>query len=298
MNVEPGPVLVASDLGDASDEAIYQADARARTTGARLVVRAVVPDVVPVEPMMPMGASPVAMHELRARVEEELRARVGRLTRREPGDVDVRVLPGVPHAAIVEEADRLAAGVVVVGTRGRTGLTAALLGSVAERVVRYASCPVLVARPRPLTGKVLVATDFSDPSLPALRAAADEARRIGGKVVAVHCVDAPALDWLGLVGGTTAEGLALSKASSGATRDRLRSRLHEALAEVGVTGEMFVLAGSPADIIVDVARDVQAEVIVMGTAGRTGLPRVVLGSVAERVVRHASTSVMVVRLAA
>jgi nucleotide-binding universal stress UspA family protein len=297
MSNRSGLILAASDLSDAADEAICQPDARACTTGSKLVVRAVVPDIVSVDPMMPTTSPPIDMRALRANVEEELRARVVRLTKRERSDVDVRVLSGVPYAAIVEEAGRLGARLVVVGNRGRTGLAATLLGSVAARVVRYAHCPVLVARPRPLTGKVLVATDFSDPALPAIRAAAEETSRIGGKITAVHCLDAPSPDWLGLIHGATVEGLAISEASSRVARDRARDRLAAALGQAGIAGEMFVVSGSPADVIVDVAREVQAEVIVVGTAGRTGLRRVVLGSVAERVVRHAPTSVLVVRLA-
>jgi nucleotide-binding universal stress UspA family protein len=92
------------------------------------------------------------------------------------------------------------------------------------------------------------------------------------------------------------EGLAISEASSRVARHRARDRLAAALGQAGIAGEMFVVSGSPADVIVDVAREIQAEVIVVGTAGRTGLRRVVLGSVAERVVRHAPTSVLVVRL--
>src|SRR5205807_4795377 len=69
------------------------------------------------------------------------------------------------------------------------GAADALLGSVTDSVIRHAHCPVLITRPGKRTGRILMGTDFSDPSLPALRAAADEAARVGGELTVVHSLD-------------------------------------------------------------------------------------------------------------
>ena len=74
------------------------------------------------------------------------------------------------------------------------------------------------------------------------------------------------------------------------------SRLKQALESAGGEGEARVLDGSPATAIVQTAEDLPAELVVVGTRGRTGLSRLALGSVAERVIRAAGCSVLVVRL--
>lgn len=198
---------------------------------------------------------------------------------------------------MIHEAERLGARLLVLGARSRLGMVSLLLGSVAERTVRYATCPVLVARPRALTGHVLVATDFSDPATPALVAGIEEARRIGGRLTAVHCVDITQLDWSASF--TPSPGwVDLVRASQTSLREDAEARLRAALSSLGATGDVLAVCGDPPNAIAGAATQLGAEVVIVGTAGRTGLKRVTLGSVAEGVVRHAPTSVMVVRLAA
>ena len=296
MSTSRSRILVAADESEASDEAVRQADARARSTGAELIVCTVMPAPLLLNPMMPTMTMAVDVGVRLATVEAELRARVALLTKREPAEFEVRVLDGRPHAAIVEEAERLAVDLLVVGSNGRSGLGRLLLGSVAERVLRYAHCSVLVARQRRLTGNVLVATDFSDPALPAVHAAVDEATRLGGRVTAAHAIDLMELDWSSMPLPSTTAGLAVPEAAIDEMRRDVRQRLVLALSSFGATGDTLLLEGPPADAIVKAAQEIDAQLIVVGTAGRTGLRRVLLGSVAEAVVRIATTSVLVVRL--
>lgn len=285
------PILAAVDLGDASDEAIRQAEVRARAANVPLVVCQVVPEQTMMAPFFAPALVPVTVDvDVGAETAANLTARVSRLTRRAPSEVDVRVLRGVPYAAIVEEAERIDASLIVVGSHDRTGVIHALLGSVAERTIRYAPCPVLVARPRSLTGNVLVATDFSDPSLPAMRAAVEEAERIGGRVIAMHCVDVTEVAWtFSMAEHLTDQAVAEMCRSA-------RAQLAGGLEAVGGTGECIVMKGSPAAAIVEAAETCDAEIVVIGTRGKTGLARVALGSVAERVVRDVGRATLVVRV--
>jgi universal stress protein family protein len=104
--------------------------------------------------------------------------------------------------------------VVRFGSHGQTSAADTLLGSVSDSIIRHAHCPVLIARPGKQTGRILAGTDFSDPALPALRAAAAETRRVGAIDVGVF-TRTP----LGLA------GLTFSMDLRGSTRFRLSSEV-------------------------------------------------------------------------
>jgi nucleotide-binding universal stress UspA family protein len=139
--------------------------------------------------------------------------------------------------------------------------------------------------------KILCAVDFSEPSRAALRAAAELARTSQATLVLVHVWQAPmwATDY-----GIHLPNDALQEARS-SEEANLASWRAEAQ-QLGATEVQARLArGVPWDEIVGVARDDKAiDLIVLGTHGRTGVRRALIGSVAERVVRHAPCTVMVV----
>jgi universal stress protein E len=291
----PSRTLVAIDLSEASDEAIRQAAPYAAQQGAALAVCHVLPALT-VNALFPQRnqSATLAMTDLERAARDHIGARLSRIA---PGvDVDVFVELGQAYAGIVRCAEAWAADLVVVASSGRTGLARMLLGSVAEKTVRYAHCPVLVARRHAGSRVVLAATDFSDPSLPAIAMGAEEAKRRGARLVVMH-----ALDFMTV--GMAAEEVAFAKimtTSDGNVDhvlvDAAHRRLVEALRTVGAEGEVRVVDGSPASAIVRTADELQPEIVVVGTHGATGLRRLSLGNVAERVVRHAEGSVLAVRL--
>jgi len=156
---------------------------------------------------------------------------------------------------------------------------------------------VLVARPSPTGGGVLAATDFSDPSLPAVHLGADEARRRGVRFRVVHCLD---FDESAYLGGASMPGMLIAAPLPQAMIDDLeqatRGRLTAALAAMNIVSEGVVRRGRPADVIAEAARSATTALVVVGTRGRTGLARLALGSVAEAVMSHAPCSVLVVPL--
>jgi len=291
------PILCAFDGSDASEEALKQADALARADGTRLCILRVLPNVLRHHPLFPnlYPDEYRALGEREAREGELVSERVAGLTGRPPEDFDVEVDTGTPYAAIVRRGEELDAAVVVVGGRRPDAVGRHVLGDTAERVVRYANGPVLVARPGSGTGRVLAATDLSDPSLPAVAAAAEWARRNGSRLAVLHVIDLRAPTVLYAFDSP----LAAAEAPPG-FRDKLRlwaaSRIADALKGSGVDADQLVEQGVPETVILAQARSLAADLIVIGTSGQTGLARVLLGSVAEAVVRSAPCSVLVVRL--
>lgn len=212
---------------------------------------------------------------------------------------EILVLHGAPYAEILHCAERVRASYIVVGSHGRTGLAHALLGSVAERVVRHAHCSVLVARAGARSepsGVVVAATDLSDASLPVIVEGHAAAKRSGARLVVMTVID-----W-GIDLGSAVSGLvgvlpALPPPElRQQVHEALRAALVQAMAGVGAEGEARVLDGSPAAQIVTQSESSGADLLVVGTRGRTGLARLALGNVAERVVGATKCSVLAVRV--
>jgi nucleotide-binding universal stress UspA family protein len=184
----------------------------------------------------------------------------------------------------------------VLGARGATGLKRLLLGSTAEEVVRHAHCPVLVTRWPASSGPVVAAADFSDPALPAITAAAAAANRMGAPLAFVHSIET--LSRLAMPPHLPSEAaFHTPEMFIEGARQTAAADLDRALDSAGVDGEKVVLEGPPATAIVRFLEERNARLIVVGTTGKTGLRRMLLGSVAEAVVRTAPCSVLVVRLA-
>ena len=285
-------IICASDLSEGADEAIRQAGILSRAYGASLEVL----HVAPRPDARPRGLSHLGRHTrartsaetVRERAQEELASRVASLNLASPKETRVLVTEGSPYAAISRRADEIGADLIVVGDKRRTDLRMQHLGEVAEKVVRHAHRSVLVARHGPGSGKVLAATDLSDPSLPAITSAAEEARRRGARLIVVHNVD-PELN---------AFGPALQFFPDDLIADlgrRAQDRLQEVLRRLGVTAEAVITRGPASASILRLAEDLPADLVVVGNSGGAGLANALVGSVAERVVRWAPCSVLVVR---
>lgn len=179
---------------------------------------------------------------------------------------------------------------IVIGTHGRTGVRRVLLGSIAEAVVRQASCPVLTIRPegelRPFH-HVLCPVDFSPESRAAVDLAAGLAEAGGKGISLVHVVEMPAA-WGEL--RTFDVDLQLSRLAHA----QLDAWVHELATRVKVPVSSRVCVGRPGgELIALLDKDHTIDLVVIGNRGRTGLVRMALGSVAEKVVRHAPCPVLI-----
>jgi nucleotide-binding universal stress UspA family protein len=181
----------------------------------------------------------------------------------------------------------------VIGTHGRTGFSRMFMGSVAERVVRHAPCSVLAVHPNGGVERfksALVATDFS----PGARHALELATKLltpGGKLMLLHVLELPARFSGEVPRAAFDEEMNLQAA-------KLLAREADALkARTGVDVQTRLRIGYPGHEILNVlGDDPRFDLVATGSHGRTGIKRVLLGSVAEKVVRHARCPVLVARV--
>ena len=205
---------------------------------------------------------------------------------------------GRPWSVIHDVARRLPDPLVVIGARGLGAVRRALLGSVADRVLRVVDGPVLVVHARnPARGRLraVVATDFSADSDAAIALLADLAGAGSPEFRAelVHVLPPPEV-----VASPDVPVLALPDLAP--LEDAARVRLAEAarpLEEAGIAVERIVLRGHPARTIAAHAADVRADLVVLGRHGAGALERMLLGSTAEQVLHHARCAVLTARAA-
>jgi len=290
-------ILVATDSSRPAAEALRQAHDWSTRLGVELVVCHVVPTHHRANPLFPQrnATDAISTVDLERRVSELVQARVTEQTGRSAEAFRLVIDVGKPEAGILDAAAVWNADLIAIGSRGDTGLPRILLGSVSERVVRYAPCSVLVARPSSKRGTVLAATDLSDASFPAIKAGAEQARHRGAKLVVLHNVDLWPPPVSSVTAGLAAAGFPTDPSVLEEQRSAARQRLEQILADLRIEAACRITHGPPDAEIIRAADELEPELLVVGTHGRTGLSRLALGSVAERVVETANCSVLVVR---
>ena len=287
-------ILAATDFSSTADTGVDWAIELAKDHGARielihaLLVPSRATDFVPSPPDFTDALQEAASGRL-----NEINSRV-----RDSGvEVSSELRLGIPSQVILETAIDKDADLIVVGTRGLSGFRHLLLGSTAERVVQHAHCPVLTVHPgdtdkhRPIE-TVMVPTDFSRDAETAYFAALTllgKTRRT--KVVLLHVYHLP---YEYTAYGTIPTSLDYFKDVEGAAENRLAT-LADELCQQGFQVETIAREGFPPEVILAEAEAAGADLIAMGTHGRTGLAHLVLGSTAERVVQRADCPVLTVR---
>ena len=217
-------------------------------------------------------------------------------------DVEVRARMGRLPNGILEEANALQSGMVVLGTHGHSGFKRWAIGSVAEKVLRRARCPVLTVPP-PVTEppidtaqmfkRILVAIDFSDTSLRGLEYGLSLARDADADLIVTHVIegipDPP--DWKHPRIPAVVEYLRLAE-------DEATRRLCAALpsdAEHWCRPRIVVTSGRPYLEIVRIAREHHARLIAMGAHGSNPIDQLLFGSTTNHVIRAAPCPVLTVR---
>jgi nucleotide-binding universal stress UspA family protein len=301
-------ILVPIDFGEASEVALDYGRALARTFGASLHVLHVMENLF----LRPMAGDPsqlkaaAALH-LSQRITDDDRAALQATAVLETSDN--------PAEEIAKYATSHAIDLIVMGTHGRGALAQLLVGSVAERVVRTAPCPVLTVRhperdfvvPHDDTAPtsetkpvmtaikhILVATDFSEQSSAALVHGRALARSFQATLHVLHVVDNLSSTVYGAA-GYVASFPAVQKQGEEAARTLMGTLLVDNDEPVVSTRQVLTTSNAPAAAIVDYARRAGIDLIVAGTHGRGAVAHLLMGSVAERVVRTAPCPVLTVR---
>jgi nucleotide-binding universal stress UspA family protein len=216
---------------------------------------------------------------------------------------------GTPYEEIVDEAEKRRVDLIVVGTQGKSGVGRFLMGSTAERVCRHAPCSVLVVPHEPASRelnstvetarelklrKILVPTDLSKNSLTAVDCAARLAKLTGAHLALFHVFQIP--DYTTNPDSYHSPKGAQSDIAAAECRalERLQS-LCEKVTASGGKCDAGIRTGVPYQEIIEEAEKIVPDLIVVGTQGATGIARFLMGSTAERVLRHSPCPVLVVR---
>jgi nucleotide-binding universal stress UspA family protein len=288
-------ILVGTDLSADADRAIVVAHRLAKRAGAKFAICHVMPLLQQANILFPQAVAPsaLALADVERKVREAVSTRIDNLLGGDAGELDLFIESGNDYAELVSRAEQYKADLVVVASHGNTGMKRALLGGVSDKVVRYAHSSVLVVRPGEQAGPVVAATDLSDASMIGVQAAAEEAQIRGKELVVVYAIDTLALvagDALG-----TPLGAGGSDPGVGAILATARAALDARLAEKKIVARGALAEGTATAAVIRKAEELDASLLVVATHGRTGLRRVLLGSVAESIVRHAPCQTLVVR---
>jgi nucleotide-binding universal stress UspA family protein len=214
-----------------------------------------------------------------------------------------RVAIGNPAVVIIETAAQDKSMLVVMATHGRTGMSRWLLGSVAEKVLRGSTNPLLLVR----AGEggrgngsikfetVVVPLDTSTLAETVLRDVADLAKLLQLRVILMHAYELPLSAYYGAENYDTSD----YRSFAAQLKDEARKYLDEKVEELKGRGlakvSSMLLEGSAADEIIALTRRQPNSLIAISTHGYSGVKRWVLGSVTEKVARHCGDPVLVVR---
>jgi len=235
----------------------------------------------------------------RHEAESYLRRLQARLTSSTGRDVELEVIESEPAAGILAKSEKHQPGLIAMTTHGRSGLARWVLGSVAAKLLHATHTPILVVRPPhdaeqtvPSLTKILVPLDGSALSASVLPFGGDLAKSLGASIVLFHAVAEPVLTYPE-TGAISFDARVLEEMEKGA-RSFLTSTAKD-LAADGLQTNVVANFGNASDGIVWTAERENAQLVVMSTHGRSGIGRVVLGSVADAVVRRTSLPVILVR---
>jgi nucleotide-binding universal stress UspA family protein len=230
---------------------------------------------------------------IRSHVQSQL-ARQAEIARSNGAEVEAELGFGAAPDVVAASAERRGADLIVTGTRSRTAWKRRLLGSTAARLIRAAHCPVLTVHTKPAPRRIrtaLVGTDFSE----AAALAAETAARLfdtpaaDRRLVLLHAYQVP-------YEARYVPAPVLMDAISAAetTVNRMIEERAQNLRAAGIKVDTVTCEGAPSEAIVRYADSLGADVIALGTHGRSALDRFVLGSNAERVITSASCPVLTI----
>jgi nucleotide-binding universal stress UspA family protein len=265
-------LLLATDSSKYCDDATREAITLAKACGSKLFVITVIktnPELI--------AQAPGLLEKMEKETKKRLEA-VQSQAKNEGVDCEILIREGEePHEYIVDEAAKHKTGMIVVGRHGRTGLLRAMMGSVAGKVIGYTLCRVLVVPKDSKLSfeKLLIATDGSMHSEFATQEAISIAQRSGSTLMALSVAKKD-------------ENLALAKECV----EMVKKEGDKASVKV----DPVVRTGVPHDVIVKTATQENIGLIVIGSHGRTGISKLLMGSTTERVIGNAKNPVLVWKL--
>jgi nucleotide-binding universal stress UspA family protein len=295
-------ILLPLDGSPFAEHAVPWATALARAARARLrLILVHQPPEPPPADRSSRGLYTRISLALRKSEREYLRTAATRIKAEGLTQVTSATLQGAPGPTLAQYAGELGVDLVVMTTHGRGGLERAWLGSVADHLVRALEIPLLLVRPgegvaaSPRAEEILVALDGSRRAEAALPPAMSVATLLGGRITLLQSVAPVPMMWE----SPAPFPASYSDELSAMRRAQAKDYLEDMAAEVRAAGiearPTAVLAANPVEAIQAAARAPDVGLIALATHGRSGLRRMVIGSVADKLVRSSEVPVLVTR---
>ncbi|MGC8893799.1 MAG: universal stress protein [candidate division WOR-3 bacterium] len=287
-----GKIIWTTDLSENAKASLPYAEEIASRFDADLILVHVILDI-PLFYASFIGDSSAylsAMERARAEASSEME-NMARNLRNKGVAARIMLLEGSPYTEVVRFAETEGADLVVMSTRGISGLERLILGSTTEKVVRNSPCPVLTVHKQPelplKIRNILLLTDLSELSKKAFRPAVELTGAFGAKLTLLHVME---------------PGVPLSREDEKILADALVGVMNGLLQDI--TGEEFrdeiervvLKANDAAGGVARFCEENPVDLIVMATHGRTGLRKTLLGSVAEKILRNVEIPVLTVRV--
>jgi len=264
-------LLIASDGSEFSINAIREAINLAKICSSKLIAVSVVKTNLEFESILPQVVEKDEQKAIKHL--ESVKAQA----KKEGVDCTTIVtLSEEPYQDIVDHASKNNVDMIIMGTHGKTGMKRLMMGSVTAKVIGHAPCNILVFPPNAKVEckNVLIATDGSKYSEAAASEALGIAKRCGSSLTVIS--------------------VASSDAEITSAKDNVK-KVSEAAEKEGVKTTSVVTKGKPYEAIIETSKQKKADLIIVGSHGRTGLDRLLMGSVTERVIGHAEAAVLVVK---
>jgi nucleotide-binding universal stress UspA family protein len=299
-------ILVPLDGSNLSERALPVAVRLARATQGQIhLLRSTLGMWLPLPATEPIYAGPYGVYdwlpnnEILEDIEAEAREYLVSFSHSYgvPGVLwDNYVVASDPAGAIITHAEQKAIGLIVMSSHGHSGLERWALGSVTERVLHRAPCPVLVVRDEAPVRHILIPLDGSILSEQALEPALEIAHLLGARVTMLRVCqherpDTGAINELNDIEPGLGETFLDREQSAAGYLQQLRARY----SHLEPRPELVVTHGHPALSIMDFAASQEVDLIAMATHGRSGLRRWIYGSVTEKVLRSSGKSMLIVR---
>jgi len=264
-------LMVTTDGSEYSESAVREAISLAKACSSHLIAISVVKTNAEVDSILPQF-----IEKAEEETVKHLESVKDRAAKEGVNCTTIVSLGEEPYEDIVRHASKNSVDMIIMGTHGRKAVKRLMMGSVTAMVIGHSSCNVLAV---PLNAKIdcrgiLLATDGSRYSEAAAAEALEMARRCGSSLSVIS--------------------VASSEAEVASAKD-IVNKVAQAAEREGVKAALVAATGTPYEAIVETSRQNAADLIVIGSHGRTGLSRLLMGSVAERVIGLAEAAVLVVK---
>ncbi|MBI5056367.1 MAG: universal stress protein [Nitrospirae bacterium] len=283
-------LLLSTDGSEFGEGAIREAIKLAKTCSSKLFAIYVIetnPEYETIAPQLVEKAEKEARQHLEA---------VKAMASKEGVECEIIARQGEdPFKYIVEEAAKNKVSMIITGRRGRKGLKRLMMGSETAKIIGHAPCNVLVV-PRAANiefNRIIVATDGSKYSEAAVREAIGIAKRCGSTLIAISVVPSETASPFDIVHTEMMKETIVEKELKMA--ECTIKDLKAASEKEGVPVTGFIYSGKPYEAIINTAKEKKADLIVVGSHGRTGIDRLLMGSVTERVIGLSECAVLVVK---